>query len=75
MPDISKLVLPDDNNTYELISKKTRGLIRATKESNSTSTSFVLTAPGVGALYDAQPNSFWHIVLHFLSRMLQDYRR
>lgn len=37
---------------HDILSSKTMGLVRATKENTSTSTSFVLTAPGITELYD-----------------------
>ena len=51
MSDVSKLVGPD-NTSYDILSKTTRGIVRATMESTSTSTAFVITAPGINSLYD-----------------------
>ena len=45
--------ITDSSGTqHDILSSKTMGLIRATKESTSTSTNFVLTAPGITELYD-----------------------
>ena len=52
MPDISKIILPEVNTTYDILSKQTRGIVRATKEATSTATNFVLTASGITELYD-----------------------
>ena len=53
MPDIDRVNL-DNNTTYDIISKTGRGLVRATmNDSTSTSTAFVVTADsGIESLYD-----------------------
>lgn len=38
--------------TYDIVSKISRGLVRATMESTSTNKAFVITAPGITELYD-----------------------
>ena len=51
MADLTQVELPN-GNTYDLISKTTKGVVRATMDSTSTSTAFTATADGVTALYD-----------------------
>ena len=49
--DIVKL-RDSNNELHEFNSKITRGIVRATLDSSSTSTNFIATAPGVTELYD-----------------------
>lgn len=51
MADISKIILPD-SSSYDLISKKTRGIFRGEVESTSTSTAFTVTINGITQYYD-----------------------
>lgn len=51
MADLSKITC-QDGTTVDILSKTTRGIVRATMESTSTSTAFVITAPGITSLYD-----------------------
>lgn len=52
MADISKITLPDGSNTYDIISKKTRGLYRGEVDSTSTSSAFTAQINGITELYD-----------------------
>lgn len=52
MANLDQIQLPD-NTTYDIISKTGRGLVRATmNNTTSTSTAFVVEASGISALYD-----------------------
>jgi len=51
MADISKITLPT-GSTYDLISKKTRGLYRGVFDSTSTSTAYTATVDGITEYYD-----------------------
>lgn len=52
MADLSKITCPD-GTTVDILSKTTRGIVRGImNDSSSTSTSFVISAPGINSLYD-----------------------
>lgn len=52
MADLSKITCPD-GTTVDILSKTTRGIVRGVmNNSSSTSTSFVISAPGIDSLYD-----------------------
>ena len=51
MGEISKVVLPDESS-YDIISKRTRGIYRGSVDSTSTNTAFTATIPGITELYD-----------------------
>lgn len=52
MANLDQIQLPD-NTTYDIISKTGRGLVRATmNDTTSTSTAFVVEASGITSLYD-----------------------
>lgn len=52
MADLSKITCPD-GTTVDILSKTTRGIVRGIMDdTNSTSTSFVISAPGINSLYD-----------------------
>ena len=51
MPDISKIKAPD-NTIYNLLSKKTKGVIRCETDSTSTATAFKVTVSGITELYN-----------------------
>ena len=47
MADISKVTLPNENTSYDIVSKTGRGLVRAVMDNNlSTATAFKVVAPG-----------------------------
>lgn len=52
MADISKVVLPNDSNTYDIISKQTRGVIVCNTDSSSTASELKVTVNGVSSLYN-----------------------
>ena len=52
MADISKVKMPNDSTTYDIISKTGRGIVRCETDSSSTSTAFVVTVSGITSLYD-----------------------
>ena len=52
MADLSKITCPD-GTTVDILSKTTRGIVRGIMDdTNSTATSFVISAPGINSLYD-----------------------
>ena len=52
MADISKVKMPNNSTTYDIISKTGRGIVRCETDSSSTSTAFVVTVSGINSLYD-----------------------
>ena len=51
MSNISKITTPN-GTTYDIAAKIARGIVRATMETTSTATAFVVTADGITSLYD-----------------------
>lgn len=51
MADLSKITTPDGTD-YDIVSKTGRGLVRATMDTSSTATAFVVAADGITSLYD-----------------------
>lgn len=52
MADLSKITCPN-GTTVDILSKTTRGIVRGIMDdTNSTATSFVISAPGINSLYD-----------------------
>lgn len=51
MADVSKITA-GDGNTYDIVSKISRGIVFATMDSGTSATNFKITAPGITALYN-----------------------